>query len=419
MATDVSVQFFSHFNGITLGNNWGDLIRLLDTCLVNGLPFASVTSASIDANGDINLTFFAAHNAVLFQIVELTGFSPSNINGKYRIKGLPTSTQMILKAELSGQSVAASGSAKLAALGYDIIFRDANDVKRVYRSKNPTSAHPFIRVDETISDGTNSYTSTYAKYAMVGLLENMTHIDDYENADVLQLPLSTSNLKLNYSISGSGSTVVRGWSRWTWARINNLNQSYSDASTPSNGNRNFTLVGDNDAFYMVMPFSTTATMKRIYGAGLFNSCLKSDVIPAWFLMSRLSTSNASTNYLATENFSAPLVAGNGPAQFIVPRFTELNRVSNHVTANPVLPDYSSGFSGIYSANSTAALEIPFSDSLNYLRGTLKHVAYNGNSASPSSTTASLQDKSMYIYDSVYAGGASNAGSLLFYLGELE
>lgn len=124
---------------------------MLDTCLVNGLALPSVTAASIDANGDINLTFFAAHNAVLFQIVELTGFSPSNINRKYRIKGLPTSTQMILKAELSGQSISANGSAKLAALGYEIIFRDANDVKRVYRAKNPRTEHPFIRVDESIS----------------------------------------------------------------------------------------------------------------------------------------------------------------------------------------------------------------------------------------------------------------------------
>jgi hypothetical protein len=74
MATDLKVQFFSHLNGGL--NNWGDLIRLLDTCLVNGLAFTSVTAASIDANGDINLTFFAAHNAVLFQIVELSGFSP-------------------------------------------------------------------------------------------------------------------------------------------------------------------------------------------------------------------------------------------------------------------------------------------------------------------------------------------------------
>jgi hypothetical protein len=53
---------------------------------VNGLAFTSVTAASIDANGDINLTFFAAHNAVLFQIVEFQVFH-LQVNGKYRIKG--------------------------------------------------------------------------------------------------------------------------------------------------------------------------------------------------------------------------------------------------------------------------------------------------------------------------------------------
>ena len=34
--TDVNVQFFSNLNGLTLSNIWGDMIRLLDTCLVNG-----------------------------------------------------------------------------------------------------------------------------------------------------------------------------------------------------------------------------------------------------------------------------------------------------------------------------------------------------------------------------------------------
>ena len=80
MATDVDVQYFSHLNGLTLGNNWGDMIRLLDACLVNGLPLTSITSASIDAQGDIHLTTYAAHNSMLFQIVELSGFAPAELN---------------------------------------------------------------------------------------------------------------------------------------------------------------------------------------------------------------------------------------------------------------------------------------------------------------------------------------------------
>ena len=227
MATDLKVQFFSHLNGLALGDNWGDLIRILDTCLVNGLPFTSITSASIDANGDIHLTFFAAHNAVLFQIVELSSFPSvsvdgvtTSVNGKYRIKGAPTTTQLILKGNIVRNienpptvTFTSFGSAKLAPLGYGIIYRDTNDVKRVYRAKNPTSKHPFIRVDETISDGVNSYDSTYAKYAMVGLLESMEHIDDYENPDVLQLPFDPANPAKNWKITGTGSSVVRGWSK--------------------------------------------------------------------------------------------------------------------------------------------------------------------------------------------------------------
>ena len=218
MATDVDVQYFSHLNGLTLGNNWGDLIRLLDACLVNGLPLSSITSASIDAQGDITLNLYAAHKAMLFQIVELTGFTPSNLNGKYRIKGVPSANQLILKATHTG-SISAVGAAKLASLGYDIIFRDANDVKRVYRAKNPTSQHPFIRVDESLTspDGASGvYASTYAKSAMVGLFEHMDHIDDYQNANVLQLPLDTTDFAKNWKIAGTGTSVVRGRCKLYW-----------------------------------------------------------------------------------------------------------------------------------------------------------------------------------------------------------
>lgn len=199
MATDVQVQFFSHLNGLVLGNNWGDMVRLLDSCLVNGLPLSSVTSASVNNQGDITLNLYADHKSLLFQIVELSGFEPTEINGKYRIKGTPTTTQLILKADHAGKTVTKIGTTKLASLGYDIIFRDGADVKRVYRAKNHRTEHPFIRVDETISDGVNSYTSTYAKSAMVGLLENMTHIDDYQDTSKMQLPLAP---KWQQSVSG-------------------------------------------------------------------------------------------------------------------------------------------------------------------------------------------------------------------------
>lgn len=385
MASDVDVQFFTHLNGLVLSNNWGDMCRMLDICLVNGLALPSVTAASVDAQGDINLTFVATHNASLFQIVELTGFTPTEVNAKYRIKGVPSTTQLILKAEHVGKSITANGSAKLPSFGYDLIYRDSGDVKRVYRAKNPRAEHPFIRVDETISDGTNSYTSTYAKSAMVGLIENMTHIDDYNDNSKLQLPLDTSDIAKNWKISGTGTAVVKGWARWHWAGGDN------EASTPISGNRLFSIVGNGDAFYLSVEIGRTTTNASstfyrltLMGCGLFETSLPNDVIPNWFLMSYGSGVTAVTTTLNFNKIGQsslpsclPLFGAQNHATFFTPKYTINQRFSNHVLTNGIMPDYRSGYTNNYPANPVSALEIPINDNDGYLKGTLKHVCYAG------------------------------------------
>lgn len=423
MATDVNVQYFSHLNGLNLGNNWGDMIRLLDTCLVNGLGFSSITAASIDSNGDINLTFFADHKALLFQIVELTGFTPANINGLYRIKGVPSSKQLILKAQLTGQTVLANGTAKLASLGYEIIFRDSGDVKRAYRAKNPSVNHPFIRVDETISDGTNSYTSTYAKYAMVGLIENMAHIDDYEDKSKLQLPLNTGNYKLNWRISGTGVGVLRGWSKWYFA-ARPIGSGGDDTVSPANGNRPFTLCGDKNAFYLLNSYDLTSRDKKINGCGLFNdnSIETSELIPNWFLMSHLDSSSANSS---SQPYSivggSTLTYQKEQACFFIPRYNLTNRLSNNVKAYPIVPDYKTGHSDL---NLTpiyeACFSIPIHDELARLRGDLKHINYVASSSMFAITTSTprLSNNSMFVNESCYNPNGLYTG-VSFYLGELE
>lgn len=424
MATDVDVQFFSHLNGLTLGNNWGDLIRLLDKALVTGIDFTQITAASIDAQGDVHITLYAAHNAMLFQVVELLGFSPASLNQKYRIKGVPSATQLILKpkTDIAERSITTTGTGKLASLGYEIIFRDTNDVKRVYRAKNPTAQHPFIRVDETISDGTNSYTSTYAKYAMVGLIENMTHIDDYEDTAKLQLPIDTVDFKKNWKIAGTGSTVVRGWSKWYWATSTTgpRNGGVVAGQTAVNGNRNFTLIGDSNAFYLLSPLvAASMEYKILYGCGIYNSSLKTDVIPAWFLFASLNSVNAQTQDSPAKG-RLPLLYGDNERKFIIPTYDLTTKIKNHVYCNPILIDNYTGMPNSPLFNtSLAALEIPMYDENNVLRGTLKHVCYSGNNLqSKTVTTPMLAENSMYIADSSISI-SNNLGGLYFYLGEIE
>lgn len=420
MATDVDVQYFSHLNGLTLGNNWGDMIRLLDKALVTGLDFTQITAASIDEQGDVHITLYAAHNAMLFQVVELSGFTPASLNQKYRIKGVPNTTQLILKPalDIAERSITAIGTGKLASLGYDIIFRDTNDVKRVYRAKNPTMQHPFIRVDETISDGTNSYTPTYAKYAMVGLIENMTHIDDYEDTSKLQLPLDTTDYKKNWKIAGTESSVVRGWSRWYWAMSDLLVNNPRDMNSPAAGNRSFTLSGSKDSFYLLNSVDNNLQFKDLKGCGLYHSSMDTSVIPNWFLMSVLVESDASITARGSETGS-PFGLGETRSRFIAPNYLPNIRLSNSVLATPVVPDFESGGNNktLFTASNVPALEIPFYDTNRFLRGTLPVVCYAGKKASSNTfTTPILADASMYLWESVTS---NYGGGIYFYLGELE
>ncbi|MEQ1156642.1 hypothetical protein [Acinetobacter johnsonii] len=427
MATDVDVQFFSHLNGLTLSNNWGDMIRLLDACLVNGITLPSVTSASIDEQGDVHLTLFAPHKALLLQVIELTGFKPTSLNQKYRIKGVPSATQLILKPQstIAETVVTIKGVSKLASLGYDIIFRDDKDVKRVYRAKSPTAQLPFIRVDESISDGTNSYNSSYAKYAMVGLLEHMDHIDDYEDPNVLQLPFDSANPSKNWKITGTGGNCVRGWARWYWSRANDpITGYYPDSSGGAAASSNFTLVGDKNCFYTVVNENPSGGMWNVlHGAGLFQSSMLNDVVPNWFLSAHLtdrSASSISGVSMYNGNGVSMLCHNENAGKFFTPKYDVLSRPSSHIECKPLLLDYQSGMSNRYK-NNLPALEVPFLDNDEYLRGTLFHVCYAGKATQEDTLTTLIADSSMYVQDIVASGGTGSyrKGGFYFYLGELE
>lgn len=379
--TDVSVQYFSHLNGLQLDNRWGDMIALLDTCLVNGIVLPYITDCLVDANGNLALTFDAPHKSLLFQIVEFKNFNPSSLNGKYRIIGVPNATQLILKASNAIVPITI-GQSKLSSLGYEIVFTGTN--KRVYRALNPNSNHPYIRVDESITspDGTTGiYTSTYAKYAMVGLLERMDHIDDYEKSDVLQLPFDPVDPSKNWKITGTGSNVVRGWSRWYWRKRGeqNIGAQYSDSDTSiTTSNGKFTLSGNYDAFYLVSTIHGNIPDRKItMGCGLFNSNTSSSVIPNWFLGSTLTTSTAGNFYNTIYNSPnmTMLTCHSVSGKFLVPKNNILSRLSQHEFANCSVTGYGSGAYDYHPKSSLAATDFPFSDDDGYLRGSLKHICF--------------------------------------------
>jgi len=416
MATDVDVQYFSHLNGLVLGNNWGDLIRLLDKALVTGIDFTQITAASIDAQGDVHITLFAAHNALLFQVVELSGFTPNSLNQKYRIKGVPSTTQLILKPKdaITVTSISVVGNGKLASLGYDIIFRDANDVKRVYRAKNPTDQHPFIRVDESLTspDGSSGiYNSAYAKYAMVGLLEHMDHIDDFNNPDVLQLPFDVNDPAKNWKITGAGTAVVRGWGRWYWFRgIPGPSNSASDSAALVPANRSFTLAGDSNAFWFLPCSTTNGNNHSLYGAGLLLNTAQRLTAP-WFLSSSISERAASTAW--TQNNDTTIVHG------VLLLNNMLVNLQNHMSGSALSGvSFSNTGRGVF-GNTASPFPMNAVDA-SLLHGALPHCYMSSNALSLSNNvTPVISDTSMYVNQSISSGSGVNIGGVHLYLGELE
>lgn len=427
MVTEVDVQFFSHLNGLTLNNEWGEMIRMLDKTLVNGVELPAITAASIDVDGSVHLTFFANHKALILQVVELSGFAPSVLNQRYRVKGVPSANQLILKPKNSiiETAIITTGGAILPPLGYEIVFRDTGDVKRVYRAKNATEKHPYIRVDETLSDGTNTYNSTYAKYAMVGLLEHMEHIDDYLNPDVHQIPVKSGELDKNWKVTGTGSTVKRGWSRWYWSRKSETLGYTNDDSAPPAGNRGFTLVGDSDAFYfLVSMVSSTNGLKGkvLNGAGIYIDPDDNTLTPPWFLMSTVADMAANFNFSffysgSTYNGILPLSYSEQHSYFYIPKKTLDGLTKAQTLARPILFNYASGASTIYNKGANSFMNVPFGDSDGYLRGSLPHILYSCSAISVNETTPVLSNTSMYVTEAAFT--VNLGGGYSFYLGEFE
>lgn len=93
-----------------------------------------------------------------------------------------------------------------------------------------------------------------------------------------------------------------------------------------------------------------------------------------------------------------------------------NELQAHVVCSPILPDYKSGASNVYSRNVVAPLEIPFFDVDRKLRGSLNHIMYSGKNHSAIDTKALISSNSMYIYDNISTSSSGPNGCLIFYLG---
>lgn len=269
MVASTDIKFYVHTNTSApqLQNAFGCMIDVLDACLVNG--FGSQAVSTLTANGPtVTVAFESAHKYMQYQVINIANADQSEFNGEHRILTLPDANTITFELAITPSVTTATGAitCSLPPLGWEKPF--SSNGKAAYRSANTLlTSRPYLRVIDALDP---AYTSTYAKYAKVGIVEDMIDIDTMLG---VQAPYDSAAPDKNWVATGSGSTVINGWSKWYYS----LNAASSaDSLAPTAGSRQYIIVGNSDYFYILPSVVPNNEYTLTYGFGSFKSLLHAD-----------------------------------------------------------------------------------------------------------------------------------------------
>lgn len=138
----------------------GALIAVLDACLITGFGSVAVTGITV-ADGVATCTVNSGDTFAAHHIIEISGATPSELNGRHRV--LPGATLTKFEFETDAASGAASGTitAKYAAAeGWEKVFSGSN--KAVYRAT--TGNRFYYRIND---DFTQKYVAEVRGYELM------------------------------------------------------------------------------------------------------------------------------------------------------------------------------------------------------------------------------------------------------------
>lgn len=150
---DTSVRHFlsSHSGAPILRYTIGDLVALLDACLING--YGSVTLTSLTVTGGVaTATVSGGHGFVMpgtnsGPVIRVAGATPSELNGDWRIASVPGSTTFTFVTDTGDTTASGTITAKIAPLDWTSPHTDTN--KAMYKSGDAGSTGIVLRVNDT------------------------------------------------------------------------------------------------------------------------------------------------------------------------------------------------------------------------------------------------------------------------------
>lgn len=417
MVANTDIKFFVHTNNNApqLQNAFGSMINVLDAALVSGIQVGTVSS--LTASGKIvTAVFGTAHNLMQYQVIKIAGANQAEYNVEARILTVPNATTITFElAEVPSATIATGTiSCSLPPLGWEKPFSStsATGGKAAYRSKNTLlPSRPFLRVVDELDP---SYTATYAKYAKVGIVEDMTDIDTMLG---VQAPYDPAAPNKNWVGTGSGTNAMNGWAKWYYAGSGD--NFYADSTVPTAGNRNWVLVGNHDYFY-ILPVSISANTNAIpYGFGAFKSLINTDTsntfLCATFTYGTASTGlfHAQTTGLGSSEAIAKLILLRNYAQ--AAQYITANNTSLQVGAT-TLYSGSSNYIGAFNLTSVAPFAPVFINEA-VLRGEMHGLYWLFQNRPYSNYQLIEKNSRLYIAVNV-AQSTSTLGQVVLKIGDL-
>lgn len=411
-STDIKYFQFDNFNAPQLINDFGSIIRVLDACLINGLTLPQIASLSVN-EGIATLVFNTSHQLHQYQVIEISGANEHDFNKQHRI--LTVSSNSLTFAITTNFSQATGIlSAKMPSLDWEKPFSStsATGGKAAYRSKNLLlSSRPYLRVVDELD---LAYTSTYAKYAKVGIVEDMSDINTMLG---IQAPYDNLAQGKNWIGSGSGATAINGWAKWYYAGAAQSN--FTDSAIPANGNRSWILVGNSDYFYILPTFITSTNFAVAYGFGSFKSLLNADLSNS-FLSATVNSASASASY--DHAVSSGLTNTSSAAKLLILRNYSQSaayKESSMLSLNPATSVIYSGYSdyiGAYSLSNIAPLIPVFINEI-VLRGEIPNLYWLLQNKPYSNYQTFESNSSAFIATNI-AMGNGPTGQIVLKVGDL-
>lgn len=274
-STDIKWFRYKNKNAPQITNNWGAITPVLDACLVTGFSEQVVKDVEISSKV-VKLIFDEPTDYLLYQVIEVSGSDLEAINGQFRITRISQDTKEVYyELETSSSYVTTGGYviAKLASLGWEKAYEGVG--KGAYRSTNEKlNTRPYLRV---VDGNLDNYNTTYIKYARVGIVEDMTGID---NLAGVQAPYDSIYPNKNWDTTMVGATAYHGWAKWYYTWVSgNYGSAYGLNNTPVAGNRDWIIIGDSDRFYFILsPNSDTVNTnyRLVYGFGAYDTFIRND-----------------------------------------------------------------------------------------------------------------------------------------------